>query len=278
MSAVMRTASAAEVAEMLDWAADEGWNPGLDDAEGFCAADADGFFVAEVDGRIVAAISVVNHSPEIAFLGLYLCRPEYRGKGIGFALWKHALAHAGDRTVGLDGVAEQQANYAKSGFALAGSTTRYSGALAPAADPEVRPLAEGDAPALAVLDRAANGFDRPAFLAGWLATADSRWTMVLDEGGAPAGFATARLCREGVKIGPVIAPDAEAALRLVRALLVRAPGAQPVMLDLPQANAALAEALLSQGFAATFATARMYRGPAPEAGATLQAIATMELG
>ena len=50
-----RTADADEIALMLDWAADEGWNPGLDDAAAFRAADPDGFFVAEVDGEPVAA-------------------------------------------------------------------------------------------------------------------------------------------------------------------------------------------------------------------------------
>ncbi len=87
----MRTATLADVNLMLDWAADEGWNPGLDDAAAFHASDPEGFFVAERAGAPVAAISVVNHDDRNAFLGLYLCRPEWRGQGIGLALWNHAL-------------------------------------------------------------------------------------------------------------------------------------------------------------------------------------------
>ena len=282
MSSVMRVATAADVALMLDWAAAEGWNPGLGDAAAFRAADPQGFFVAEVEGAPVAAISVVNHSDDIAFLGLYLCHPDHRGQGIGYALWQHALAHAGGRTVGLDGVAAQQANYAKSGFALAGSTTRYSGALDAGADPDVRPLRDGDSAAVAALDEAANGYARPAFLSAWLAPDQTRWSVVLEDEGAICGVATARLCREGIKIGPVIAPDAEAALRLAHAAMAAAPdGAEAtpeVMIDLPEASADLAAQLQTLGFAPTFATARMYRGPAPQAGTNLQAIATMELG
>ncbi|MCB1350353.1 MAG: GNAT family N-acetyltransferase, partial [Maritimibacter sp.] len=88
---MMRVARADEIGTVLDWAAAEGWNPGLDDAAAFFAADPEGFFVTERDGAPVAAISVVNHAPDMAFLGLYLCRPEWRGQGIGFALWQHAL-------------------------------------------------------------------------------------------------------------------------------------------------------------------------------------------
>lgn len=88
----------------LDWAADKAWNPGLDDAGPFRAADPQGFFSRRVDGVTVSAISVVNHSPDFSFLGFYLCRPEWRGQGHGMAIWRHALLHAGARTVGLDGV------------------------------------------------------------------------------------------------------------------------------------------------------------------------------
>ncbi len=263
---------------MLDWAADEGWNPGLDDAAPFHAADPAGFFVAEAGGAPVAAISVVVHSGAFAFLGLYLCRPDWRGRGIGYGLWQHALAHAGGRTVGLDGVAAQQSNYAKSGFVLAGATSRYSGLLAPETHPEVRAAVPDDAPALARLDAEANGIERPAFLATWLAPSETRRTVVLVRDGI-AGVATARLCRYGAKVGPIVAPTPEDALALAAAALAEVTAAPLVTsIDLPEANAALAGTLTTLGFENSFTTARMYRGPAPDAGPTLQAIATMELG
>ena len=39
-----RTATLADVQNMLDWATSEGWNPGLEDAAAFYAADPEGFF------------------------------------------------------------------------------------------------------------------------------------------------------------------------------------------------------------------------------------------
>ncbi len=275
---MMRTATAGEVAQALDWAAAEGWNPGTGDAAAFRAADPEGFFVAEAEGRPVAAISVVNHSDSYAFLGLYLCLPEFRGRGLGFALWNHALAHAGSRTVGLDGVAAQEANYARSGFARTGATLRHEGP-APIGEAEgLRPAAGTDLPQLAALDRRANGIERPRFLSAWLLRDAARRTVVLERNGTIAGFATARLCRDGAcKIGPVIAPDEEAAWALIAGAAASLEAVK-IIVDLPEAQAGLAARLQAAGFAMSFATARMYRGPAPVTGPELFAIATMELG
>ena len=262
---------------VLGWAAAEGWNPGLDDAAAFLSADPEGFFVAERDGVPVAAISVVNHDPGQAFLGLYICRPAFRGQGIGLALWHHALAHAGTRTVGLDGVAAQQANYAASGFRRSGATLRWEGPLAGAAATNVRPAAAADLPALMRLDAAANGHARPGFLHGWLAASETRRSFVLDGTDGPAGFATIRRCCNGSKLGPVIAPDAAAALRLIRAALA-ATGEALAVIDIPDASADFAARLAAAGLAETFRTARMYRGAPPCPGPLLQAVGTLELG
>lgn len=272
-----RTARQDELALILTWAAAEGWNPGQADAAAFHAADPAGFFVAERDGRPVAAISVVNHDADHAFLGLYLCLPDWRGRGIGFGLWTHALQHAGARSVGLDGVAAQQANYAKSGFRLIGATRRWEGSLTPASSPHVRDAAPGDLPQMLALDRLANGVDRHAFLTAWVAPCDTRRTVVLEQDGRIAGFAVIRLCRQGCKIGPILAPSADQAVELARAALAVMP-AEQLIIDVPEANLPLTQILQAAGFVNSFTTARMVRGTPPATGHALQAIATMELG
>ncbi|MDO6588460.1 GNAT family N-acetyltransferase [Salipiger sp. 1_MG-2023] len=261
-----------EVAQILDWAANEGWNPGLSDAAAFLAADPEGFFLADRDGEPVAAISVVNHSEAMAFLGLYLCRPECRGQGIGYGLWQQALAHAGERTVGLDGVAAQQANYARSGFVRSGATRRFEGALEPRPDAAIARARPEDLARLQALDTTAGGYARPRFLTAWLEGAPDRITVCSE-----TGFATARLCREGAKIGPVIAPTPAEALALARAALAELPPVKAII-DLPDSATGFEALLRAEGFVETFATARMYRGTSPKPLPMLQAIATMELG
>lgn len=271
-----RVASQSDLRVILGWAAREGWNPGLDDASAFHAADPAGFFLAEAKGRPAAAISVVNHCARHAFLGLYICHPDYRGQGVGLALWHHALRHADTRSIGLDGVPAQEANYAASGFVLADRTRRLTGHFPPE-EPSMPLVAASDVAALTRLDRAATGMHRNAFLSAWLDKCATRKTVVLRDGPEAIGFATARRCGTGCKIGPVVAPDATAALKLARQAAF-ALGEPQVTLDVPDSRSAFGTLLRQNGFTESFATARMFRGPAPETNGTLMAVATLELG
>src|SRR5262249_57974157 len=121
---------AAESAFAADWAAAEGWNPGLADAACFVTVDPDGFFIGELDGAPAATISCVNYGERFAFLGFYIVRSDVRGRGYGLRMWNSAIAHAPGRTIGLDGVVAQQQNYSKSGFRLAYANIRYRGTVA----------------------------------------------------------------------------------------------------------------------------------------------------
>ncbi|WP_235952957.1 GNAT family N-acetyltransferase [Salipiger sp. PrR002] len=274
---MLRTMTKADLGHALDWAAKEGWNPGLEDLDPFYAADPEGFFCAELGGNMAAAISVVNHTDSLAFLGLYLCAPAYRGQGIAHALWLHAMKHAGDRTIGLDGVPAQQENYRKSGFVLAGQTKRFAGRLSRGPGKGVQSAAADEHAALIAMEAKACGYAKPRFTAAWLEPAQTRFTLVHREAGKPNGFLTLRGCHEGWKIGPLCAPDLTVAQALLEAAAAHT-GEDQVMIDLPAESAALAAHCLAMGMQPVFHTARMYRGPAPLAGRGQNAVGTLELG
>lgn len=272
-----RTATVDDISLMLDWAADEGWNPGIDDADAFLSADPEGFFVARDGTAPVAAISVVNHSPDFAFLGLYIVQPSYRGRGVGLALWHHAIAHAGTRTIGLDGVPDQQANYARSGFAHAGGTQRFAGHIAPARTEETARLATpADIPHLVAMEAAASGWAKPRYLAEWVRQTGYRRTLVLERADRIAGFVTVRQCRDGAKIGPLVAANRGDADLLLRQAAQQF--AQPVMIDVPDASEPLAQLCRAHGLTPVFGTARMYRGQAPAPAGAFFAVVSLELG
>ena len=126
----IRTMRPDEIAIAVDWAAAEGWNPGLADAACFATVDPDGFLIGELDGVPAATVSCVNYGASFAFLGFYIVREDVRGRGYGVRIWNAAIAHAGRRVIGLDGVVAQQQNYKKSGFALAYANVRYGGTVA----------------------------------------------------------------------------------------------------------------------------------------------------
>ena len=231
-------------------------------------------------------VSLVRYGPAFAFLGLYICRPDLRGRGFGLRVWQAALEHAGNRTIGLDGVPEQQANYARAGFTLAWRNHRYQGTgggAVPAGivDLDTVPFAE-----IARYDRDVFEADRQRFLRCWIAQPGAVRLGVLRDGRL-AGWGLLRRCAEGHKIGPLLADAPEVAERLLDGLLAAAPG-EAVYLDVPEPNGAAVPGLptprrvaaaQARGMTPVFATARMYRGVAPPIALDkVWGIASFELG
>ena len=167
----------------------------------------------------VACISVVAYGAAYGFLGLYICRPEFRGKGHGRALWQAGIARLGSRTIGLDGVVEQQANYARSGFALAHRNIRFGGTAATheIADMRIVELIPsrptGLAGSIVAYDRVSQPGPRETFLRAWLKPPGRR-TLAFVEANSICGYGSVRQCREGYKIGPLFADTPEIAERL----------------------------------------------------------------
>ena len=270
----MRNATLAELGGILDWAAEEGWNPGLEDATAFYHADSKGFFVAVQDDAPIAAMSVVNHSDRFAFLGLYIVRPAFRGQGIGYALWQHALRHAGSRCIGLDGVPAQQGNYAASGFAHAGATIRFEGPVPAHSDPAtVRPATPADHVALVANEAKASGSHKPGYLMPWFENTEARCTYVSKTSGA---FCTVRTCHKGAKIGPLLAPSRADAARLMQHAAHEF--GPDLIIDVPAASTELVALCEGFGMETGFETARMYRGDFDHRPPDLFAAATLELG
>jgi GNAT superfamily N-acetyltransferase len=275
-----RTMTRDEVARAIAWAADEGWNPGLHDAESFSTADPQGFFVGELDGEPVASISVVKYGASFAFLGLYIVLPELRGRGLGYALWQHGMASAAGRQVGLDGVVAQQANYRKSGFTLAWRNVRYEGrGLGRTAQPRsIVPVAELPFDAIESYDAPFFPAPRAAFLRAWIAQPDAS-ALGSVEDGELRGYGVIRRCRSGWKIGPLLADSEAIAEGLFEALAGRARCEEPVFLDLPEPNAAALALARRYDMRSVFETARMYTGDAPALPMErLYGVTTFELG
>lgn len=248
-----------DVATMLDWAAQEGWNPGLADAHCFRTADPGGFLIGRVAGQRAACISVVRYGEGHGFLGFYICAPDYRGRGHGWALWRAGMARLAGRCVGLDGVPAQQDNYRRSGFALAHRNIRHTGHVSLEA-----PCAPSIVPAsfamVAAFDTRMFAAPRPELLRAWLeAPGHVALARIVD--GQVDGYGVARPCRTGTKIGPLFAQDPATADALFCALAARAVG--PVILDLPEPNPEAQALARRHGLQPSFETARMYRGLPP---------------
>jgi GNAT superfamily N-acetyltransferase len=268
-----------DLEEAINWAAAEGWNPGLNDAECFQAADPAGFLMGTLGPEPIASISVVRYSSAFGFLGFYIVRPEHRGRGFGYRLWQAGMDYLEGSTVGLDGVVAQQENYARSGFVLAHRNVRYSGAPRIEAPRHecLRRITPEMMEAVLAYDRPFFAAPRETFLRCWLKS-DKRTAMAFMKDGTIKGYGVMRACRNGYKIGPLFADGEDEADLLFRALAAQAGGA-PIVLDLPEPNEAAVRLAVRYGLSPVFETARMYRGEAPDLPLSrTYGISTFELG
>ena len=259
--------SRADLDWAVGWAAKEGWNPGLYDADCFYAADPEGFLMGFLGEEAIASISVVKYGESFGFLGFYIVKPEFRGQGYGLQIWQAGLAALEGRIVGLDGVVAQQSNYLRSGFKLAYRNIRYEGIQQ--SDETVNssrhivPLATLPMADLLQYDRPLFPGDRAQFLRCWLTQPESYGVGYLRDD-ILNGYGLLRRCRQGFKIGPLFADNAPAAEAIFQSLKARVPRGNPFYLDVPQVNEAAVALAHRHGLKSMFETARMYAPSLPE--------------
>lgn len=264
----IRPMSRTEVDELVDWAAQEGWNPGLHDAQLFWQNDPDAFIAAELDGELIGGGAITSYDGRFGFMGFFIVKPAFRGRGLGDRLWharrERLLARLEPgAAIGMDGVFDMQAYYAKGGFVFSHRDIRYR---APARE-TVRPaslVALTELPFAQVLAYDAGCFPAPRerFLSVWTRQPDSLGLGCVRDGRL-AGYGVVRRCRDGCKIGPLFADDALAADQLFEGLSGFDPG-RPVFVDVPENNPAALALVAERDMQEVFGCARMYLGPFPK--------------
>lgn len=279
-SYVIRRMQLNELQVVLDWAAKEGWNPGLYDACSFYQADPQGFFAGVLDGELIAAGSMVCYDERFAFAGLYIVKPEFRGQNYGFQLAQALLAYADKRITGLDGVLEQVANYEKMGYQTAYLSQRYQYNVSErplANNPALMPVSAADFEVLTHYEQHLFPTARPNFLRAWI-TQTGSIALAHKQGQHVSGYAVIRPCQVGYKIGPLFADNGDIAEQLLIGLLEKIPG-QSVSLDIPEPNTAAITLAQKLGMQPGFTTARMYRNGAPQMNLSkIYGVTTLELG
>lgn len=281
----LRAMTAVEVEQLVAWAAAEGWNPGLDDARTFWATDPDGFLAAEWQGELIGGGAIVRHHADFGFMGLFIIRPEHRGRGLGRTLWYARRDRLVSRlspggTIGLDGVEAMCGFYARGGFRPATRHVRFQLARpAPPRDDSFQPVPVHQIPRaqLAEFDVTCFPSPRDAYLREWIAQPASCSFATL-EGGVLRGYAVARRCRNGWKVGPLFAENRALATQLFRRCW-EAAAEGPLFLDVPEANAEGLALAREFGLESVFHCNRMYLGPPPPIRQErIFGITTLELG
>lgn len=268
----IRSMTHPEVAELVAWAAREGWNPGLHDAEMFWATDPEAFIAAELDGDMIGGGAITAYDGEFGFMGFFIVRPEYRGRGFGNTLWHARRQRLLQRlrpgaSIGLDGVFTMQDYYAQGGFVFSHRNMRFRveiaerPAISQADDQNIVSLTAVPFEQVLNYDRTCFPAGRPNFLRGWIAQPDALALGYLRDGRLH-GYGVVRRCGEGCKIGPLFADDTLVAEALYAHLAGFAVGG-PLFLDAPENNPAAMALAAQRQMIEVFGCARMYLGPPP---------------
>ncbi len=250
-----------EVDLALDWAAGEGWNPGIRDAEPFFRADPRGFFIGEMDGEAVATGSLVSYQGDMSFAGFLIVRPDLRGHGLGRQMLRFLMERGADRNIGGDGVPAMVPTYLRKGFKFSHWNHRcegLGGGNMPQGLVEVSELPFDD-----VVRYDADVFQAPRreFLDPFLRQ-EGTTALALFQNGKVSGLGAIRPCREGHKIGPLFADDRMIAERILRGLISTIPG-ERYFLDVPEPNTAGMALARDSGLVGSFRTARIYTKRSP---------------
>ncbi len=206
-----------------------GWNQTAEDWANLLALEPEGCFALECDGTVAATTTAVCYGRELAWIGMVLTAPEYRGRGFARRLMEHALEFLRGRgvaSVKLDATDMGRPLYLKLGFEDECLIERWA-ALAPAQGP---PRAATGAGFDGTLDREAFGADRGAVLARL-----SRWEVAR----LPDGYAMGRPGTKAFYFGPCVCRTPEAARELLRYFLARHVGETLFWDILPGNNEAL---------------------------------------
>lgn len=278
-------ASLKDIETVLGWTKAEGWGLGVHDALPYLVGDPTGFFVGYLENQPVGFIAAIRYSSEFGFIGLYLVKPEFRGKGYGIQIWKKGMEHLKGCNVGLDGVPIQQKKYEKSGFKLAYSHIHYL------SDVDSRSTWAEELPSdLALqniqeipLDLVLKYCDlkfpahRHKFLTTWFSMPEASGYVALRDQQIQ-GLGWIRKCQGAYTIAPLFAENPQIARALFLKLSKDA-GKNPILIDVPSVNESAVQLANELKLTPAFHALRMYTdNPPPIHQSTIFGVTSMTMG
>jgi len=254
-----------------------GWNQTYGDWNMLLEVAPDGCFGIEADGRLVATTTLLCYEQRLAWIGMVLTHPKYRGRGFARRLVRAALDRVdslGIETVKLDATEQGRSLYVDLGFQAEQPVERwFRSEMLQSQTPESRSSGLEHPSSLSQtmsdLDAQAFGADRSTMLQKLVQRS------ILHS--IPDAFLFARAGRATEYLGPCIAADPSTARAIIATLINASHGSWSWdLLPASQSAVSLASEL---GFTRQRSLTRMVRGkPLRGREDMIYAIAGFELG
>jgi len=236
-----------------------GWNQTLSDWKRFIEHEPEGCFFAEWDGQSAGTVTTTSYGTDLAWIGMMLVHPDFRGRGISTALMNACLDYLqgkGMRCIKLDATPDGEPVYTKLGFKPEWELHRWDAELNASKDSQPGELrAEGTVDW--DLDVPIFGANRSA----WLDKLKRDSRIVCSNENAFG------MLRDGMRanyFGPVVATDENAGCELLQRLLPNISGR--TFWDIPDANTAAVAVAEEHGFKPVRSLLRMWLGKENVAG------------
>jgi GNAT superfamily N-acetyltransferase len=250
MSAIVRSLTAADLADAVALSSSAGWNQRTDDwamLMRHAPAGACGAFAGE---QLLGTAIGLDYG-SFGWIAMMLVNPEYRGQGFGKQLLEAAMRAIPDgRPIRLDATPMGRPLYQRYGFEDEERLTRHVAAnaahLRGAAASATRRLQAGDDTNIAAADRIVFGGDRADVIA-WMIERGPEYAHAIEDEAGSRQYGLGRSGRLFTQIGPIVAHEAAAAISLVRAGAAAA-GTNAVTVDAFDCHADFTERLRSIGF------------------------------
>jgi GNAT superfamily N-acetyltransferase len=249
---------AVELANTMDW------NMAIEDFQFMTSLEPGGCFVL-FDHSKPIGIATSNSYDKLGWFGNLIVKEEYRGKGAGSQLVKHAihsLHDKGVKTIGLYAYPNLVQFYSRLGFRYDEDFSIFTTHALKAISAELLPsVGPNNIQQITAYDRRCFGGDRGKLLE----------SIILDEGNLSyyvskdnetTGYVAATVYETMAWVGPLVCHEdnVNAAVMLLKGVLSKLTGLR-VYVALPKKEISLATILFNAGFKEDFSVVRMFFGP-----------------
>ncbi len=225
---------------VLDYSDRMEWIPGkMDDTLYWAVGQGAGVYVGTLNEQPITGVAMFQHNESYAFIGLYFCEEQYRGKSYGLKTWRVARASLNpDVNLALDAVPSAVSLYEREGFkrswissfyALSTTTIVQEYSNHPAILLHKREVwtvpantADFQKLKLYVENGIGVSFARPDFLDKWITLPSHTALVALNENQDIVGFGVIRetiaVDKNGYRLAPLLADSGDIARILLYTL------------------------------------------------------------